>query len=452
MRSLITFCLSLFVCAGANAQIYTQDFNSGAPSDWTLNSGEIGGTTSPTGNQWLINNVYSGGISTATPNQPGGITGSPNSNYLHINCGPALSSIYGLNANFLAGAAGTLVTSMNTAISTTGYTNVNFNFWWLCEGDASSYGTVYYRTATSGSWTQITTPITNYNLTSSWTSQSIHLAAFDNQANLEFAFVFTAGASGNDPAFAVDEVTVTGTPSSSVPTPSFTLTPSPVCQDSCVTFTNTTVGAIDSFRWVVVGYPLTGNTSPYQLCIPSIIPAGTYTMRMYVFKSGAVDSTDRSLTINPAPHPVITRTGNTFSVTGTYTSYKWFNGATAITGATNSSYTTTVKGSYSVVVDSGGCKGTATYSTLSVGGVNTNAQAFWVNQASSNAISIFAAEPLDEQLSVSVFDATGRDMHSEVWQKGTIDKQIDAAFYAPGLYYIRISGHGSVSTLRWLKQ
>ncbi len=456
MRSLITFCLSLFLCAGANAQIYTQNFNTGSAADWTLMSSELGGSTSTADNQWLINSVYAAGpLGTATPSQPSGITGSPNSNYMHVNCGPTFASLYGSNCNFQAGGATTnMVSAMNTPISTLGYTGVNFNFWWLCEGNASaSYGNVYYRTSTSGSWTMITTPITNYNLTSNWTSQSIHLAAFDNQATLEFAFQFTAGATGNDPAFGVDEITVTGTPSASVPTPSFTATPNPVCQDSCITFTNTTVGAVDSIRWMIVGAPYTSTVTPaYQLCIPSIVPAGPYTMRLYVFKGGAVDSVDHTFTVNPAPHPVIIRTLNTFSVTGSYTGYQWYNGTTKITGATNSGYTTTVKGSYSVVVDSGGCKGTATFSTLAVGGVNADLQAFWIDQNGGNAIRLYAAAPLDEQLNVSVFDATGRNVLSEAWNIGATDKQIDAGFYAPGLYYIKVTGHGSSTTLRWLKQ
>ena len=92
----------------------------------------------------------------------------------------------------------------------------------------------------------------SYNLhPSGWTQQVIHLDSFDNQATLEFAFQFHhQGLTGSDPSFAVDDVMVTGTPSTvTAPVASFTSTSTTACQDGCIAFSSTSTGTIDSVRW-----------------------------------------------------------------------------------------------------------------------------------------------------------------------------------------------------------
>ena len=76
MKKLLTFLLSMSSLAAiAQTTIYSQNFNTGSASDWTMLSGALGGVILPVGNQWLINNTYTAGIAgTTTPNQPAGIT------------------------------------------------------------------------------------------------------------------------------------------------------------------------------------------------------------------------------------------------------------------------------------------------------------------------------------------------------------------------------------------
>ncbi len=462
MRTLVTFCLLLFFSLTAHAQIFwTENFESGSSMEVTTYSGTNGAWTLSTGtegadpNMWYVSCEEAGHVAgdcgSACTASPG--TGAS----LHIS--PNIGTYGDLRATYDGGPAPFDVLTDRRAESPTincaGRYNISVKFNYIENGDgANDDGLVWYYDGSA--WTMLANPPKTTNCISGqgqWATYSVSLpASANNNPNVKIGFQWVNNNDGieSDPSFAVDSLSLLTTPA---PTPTFTLTPNLVCQDSCITFTNTTVGAVDSIRWMIVGAPYTSTVAPaYQLCIPGIVPAGPHTMRLYVFKGGAVDSVDHTFTVNPAPHPVIIRTLNTFSVTGAYTGYQWYNGTTRITGATNSGYTTTVEGSYSVVVDSGGCKGTATYSTLLVGDVSNGTQAFWVDQNSGNTISLFSAEPLDEQLTVSVFDATGRNLHSEVWSKGATNKQIDAGFYSPGLYYIRITGQGSVSTLRWLKK
>ncbi len=379
---------------------------------------------------------------------------------MHIYCGPLYSGFYGSNCNYYAGGTNTYLAKMNSPVVTTGYTSVNLKFWWLCNGSSTAFGNVYYRTSTSGAWTLVTVPITNYSLSSTWNLQTIHLAAFDNQAALEFAFQFTEDMVGSDPAFGIDDISVLGTPAGAAPVASFTTSPTPatVCQDSCITFTSTSTGSIDSIRWVacVSGIPvyLLGNTTPYNLYFPSsLLPAGTYGMRLRVYGGGKVDSITKTITINPAPHPVITKTGSVLSVSTAYTAYQWSNTSGPIAGATTSSYTYPVVSTYTVIVDSGGCKGSASINiaTLGVSNVNGLEKNYWVTQSGNGTITLNASEILGDLLNINMYDATGRQILNEAWPAGTNSLQVSGLSLSPGLYIIKLSNRNTSAVLKLMK-
>ena len=455
MRKLLTLITPLFIAFAADAQttIYSQTFNSGSASEWTLNTSDLGGASAP--NRWVINNTYPGNIiaPTATPEQPSGITGGPESYYMHIrsNVGPA-------NCTFNASGTHSYFTAMNTPIVTTGYTGVNLSFWWVCNGDAVSVGEVYYRTNDTAAWTIINTTsippaaLDSYNMNTTWLQATIHLDSFDNQPFLEIGYRFRhQGAAGSDPAFGVDDIFVTGTVIP--PVASATSTGSTACQDSCITFTSTSTGVVDSVKWTSSGGIIaTPTDSATAICFPA---AGTYSVTLTAYNSGGSDSTSTVVTVNPTPMPVITQSGNTLSVTGTYTSYQWLNGATPITGATNANYTVTSAGSYAVVVDSGGCYGgaliTATYidGVQNVTGSTTN---FWLTQQGNNAIQLNESFTNTESLEVAVYDATGRKMIADMWAANTTGRELNTGELPAGLYIIRISNRNTAAVLKWMKQ
>ncbi len=194
-------CLLAFF-ATSQTTIFEDNFESGG-GNWTLNSGGFGS------NDWIVNNAYLGGFFASTPNQPGAITNSPNSNYLHIhNASLACASLSECQALFLAGSGGDKTAMMTNNISTVGMTDVTFDFYYLCGGMVgTTYGNVEYSTNNGVTWTAASP---NYAGTPTWTAQSLTNVAWDNQAQLKFRFHWFEGTSGSDPAFSVDQVLITG--------------------------------------------------------------------------------------------------------------------------------------------------------------------------------------------------------------------------------------------------
>jgi hypothetical protein len=466
LRKLFTLTMLLLAAGFSKAQtvIYTQTFNTGSASNWSLNSSDVGGVTTLVGNQWLINNIYTAPfpLGTATPNEPTGttgITGAPNSYYLHINCGPLYSSLYGSNCNFLSGSSGdTYFAKMNAPQSTTGYTGVSFSFWWLCNGSSTSVGRVYYRTSSTSAWTATTTPISTYYGSSSWAFQTITMAAFDNQPFLEFGFQFTDGTSGgSDPAFGVDDIRISGTSSTTTAAvATFTVSPNDtVCQDSCITFTSTSTGTIDSVNWLVSPGMTTApfpNVNPFHVCFTA---PGTYTVGLAIYNGGIIADTETHvIVIKNAPHPVVTKSGHTLTLTGAtgYTNIQWYNGTTQIAGATNATYTYTLSGTYSVKVDSGGCHGSSNvFNTTGITNVNGTEHTYWVS-SEGGAMILHAADPLDETLNILISDASGRTVTKDTWDQGTVRKDVSGISLPPGLYIVRIGYAGTIAVLKYMQQ
>ena len=266
--------------------------------------------------------------------------------------------MFGSNDNFQAiGLGESFFTAQNAPISTVGYTNVYFSFWWLCEGDATSMGDVYYRTSAGGSWTPITAmiPTPNFYGSSTWTRDSIHLPAFDGQAFLEFGFQFTDGSgSGLDPAFGVDDIMVTGTGGGGS-TPVVTVPPASVtiCEEVITSFTATVTGAtIYQWQRSTTGYVGTyvditagmdgGIYGSSYTTATLTITGATVAENGYAYRlvatnvTGATTSAPALLTVNPAPNAGSITGSSSICIGGT-TSL-----ADATTGGTWSSTTPSV--------------------------------------------------------------------------------------------------------------
>lgn len=228
MKKQLLIISSLFISWQVQGQtvLFTENFN-GATSAFTLNTSDQSSTTSGV-NSWIINNSYNGGsfiepclsstINIATtPAQTAGITGAPNSKYLHI-VNNAANGAGVSNANFVASDGGWFCynnennfAKMTNDISTVGYNNVSFSFYYLCTGSAASYGELYYSTNGGSTWFLHQGNLYNQN---SWTQANYTNATWDNQATLRFGFRFVNNftMSASDPPFSVDEINITGSP------------------------------------------------------------------------------------------------------------------------------------------------------------------------------------------------------------------------------------------------
>jgi hypothetical protein len=180
-------------------------------------------------------------------------------------------------------------------------------------------------------------------------------------------------------------------------------------------------------------------------------------MNIYVFGPGGEDSATQTITINPLPQPIIINTGSDILSAGSgYSVYIWSNGIppVIITGATSSTYTITTSGIYGVAVDSGGCWGYDTISAIATGikSVNTKENKFWLTSSSNNSITLHTSLQLNEELTVNIFDAAGKQILDDQWPAGTDTKQINDISVPPGSYIIKLNNRGTSEALKWTKQ
>ncbi len=220
--------LSLLPAIGQSV-LFTEDFEGTQPA-FTLNTTDMNSVAGAGGdNFWVLNNAYTGGagmmdcigfsLPFTVPNtatQPAGVS-SANGTYLHItSAGGSNSGVANCHfaaANSLCVNAANHFARMSSDVSTLGASQASFNFWWLCAGGPNSYGEVYYSTNSGSTWTLVSTPVATYRNQSTWTQQTVSLPAFAGQATLRFGFRFVnaVALSASDPAFGIDDVSITST-------------------------------------------------------------------------------------------------------------------------------------------------------------------------------------------------------------------------------------------------
>lgn len=369
MRSLaavIGLLTGLGVLSAQVTVFYQQDFNSGVPTDWSLNTGDLGSATSDLYNRWVVDGHYpagsievdicSGGffcIPTsipAVPNQPAGIVGGPQSNFLYVSYvhNPNYSGCTPPTANYLAflAADGSCTPAqhyfakMNTpATIPAGSNPVKLSFIWICEGGPQSYGEVYYST-NGTTWNILTSSrvsSTQLRGRNTWQLDTITLP-ITRPANVYIAFRFNNDVvtTAQDPSFGVDairifeEVPVTG------PTIDITsITPAQVCAGSTVSVAFNTSGTFNAGNQFTAqlsdaagsfAAPIataTGAGSPITLTVPAGTATGTYKVRV-VSTSPAVisDTVDlqvvnlSNLTCTATPNPGSPGTPVTLTISG----------------------------------------------------------------------------------------------------------------------------------------
>jgi hypothetical protein len=412
----------------AQTTIYSQNFN-GTVSDWSLNTTDAGAGTNA--NYWIVNNSYTGlpPLISNTPNQPNTINGSPQSNYLHI-VNDQFSGLGISNAVFLAPADGNVFAKMNTGISTVGFTGVSFKFWLLCNGDAletnSYFGRTYYSIDGGLNWIQNPT---TYSQISTWTQVTVTNAAFENQADLRFAFMWVQNSANEgvaaDPPFSVDDVIIEGI--GGLPAVSVTTSPvagSPFCGTKTFSLGYTSSGTFDigntftvqlsdatgSFTSpVTIG---TGSTSPIACVIPDGTVSGSgYLVRVVASAPATVGSTSAlSYFVTPTTSTTATPTNcgatpsGSVSVTATggaaATAYSWSTNPVSTTQTVSN----LSSGTYYVTVTYGtGCTVTDSATVTATG----------ITLASSTVLGQTSVNPPNGTISIGV--AGGQAPFTYLW-------------------------------------
>ena len=131
----------------AQTTIFEDNFEAGG-GNWTLNGG-FGD------NAWSVDNNYTGydGLVADTPPQPGAVTNSPYSTYMHIRNGSACSILGICNASYDTGSTSDQSATMTNNLNTLAQTDVTISFYYLCAGQTSlSYGNLEYSTNNGATW------------------------------------------------------------------------------------------------------------------------------------------------------------------------------------------------------------------------------------------------------------------------------------------------------------
>ncbi len=416
------------------------------PNVWYVSCAENGHTTGVCGTGCAAVSTTATGATLHIGGNPGGITGTGD-----------------LGASYDAGGFCGLVYCTNTdrkaispVINCTGKYTITMSFYYIEAGETTNDDASVYYSADAGlTWSLLVNPAKTLPicpLQGYWTHYSYPLpSSADNNPNVKIAFrwVNNDDGIGTDPSVAIDSISLSA--STTTTAASFTTNLSTTCQDSCIIFTNTSSGAIDSLTWSMPGVTIAhphGNIDTICFSTP-----GTHDMTLTVYHGGTAYTSIHTVTIIPTPSPAITVSGHTLSVSGAYTTYQWYNGTTPIAGATTNSYTFPGTGTYTVIVDSAGCPGFSTpyvFNPLAIEGVNKTND-YRVTFTSTNSLKLFATDILDENLNIGIYDAAGRELFTDVWNKGTEFKSINNLVLPEGIYLVRLSNLQTSVVLRFAK-
>ena len=202
-----------------------------------------------------------------------------------------------------------------------------------------------------------------------------------------------------------------------------------------------------SYNWVL---PPGWSGSSTANAISVITHSGDDSIGVVAIKSCNTDTTWLSVHVHPAPVPVITLSGVTFTTTIPFASYQWYVNGTLIPGANAQSHIATIDGTYYVTVtDTNGC--TASSDTLHV--LNTAVQTYTADSKTANVW----PNPATDKVTVSynnisngaimITDITGRILVDQPLGPQQTIQQVSLSSFTAGVYLYRVmSGAATIKT------
>lgn len=205
-------------------------------------------------------------------------------------------------------------------------------------------------------------------------------------------------------------------------------TPVTFCEGSAVAL-NANSGTGLTYLWIMDNVPTTNTSNNYVASV-----SGVYQLKTVNGFGCAGYSDTLRVTVNPVPHPVLTRAGNTLGTTQTYLSYQWFLNNSGIGGATNPTYTFTQNGAYKVrVMDSNGCEGYSEIMFIQNVGITPTALSAAIKVFPNPTTGLLHIDaPVKVKLAL-------RDVTGKVVAEAAGVKEMDITTVANGMYLLYIS-------------
>ncbi len=333
----LLFLFSLFFTSNANAQIFwTENFGIGCNQgqlvpayvgpngSWTVTLPSANGTSA---NDWFIsateagmgigncgNGCLSNGALTNRSLHIANIANSPASAFFcpSGDCGAAYDA---------GPASGAMITDKRVespTINCTGQNTITLSFAYMEGGSLpNDEVTIWYFDGVT--WSQISVPTATNNAScfgqGKWTAYSVGLpASANNNANVKIGFrwVNNDDGVGNDPSFAVDDVTLS-TGAVIAPAAAIIASTTNTCIGTPVNFTDNSSGAPTSWAWTFPSGTPASSTAQNVLGV-TWATAGTYTVTLTATNANGSSSSTVVITVNPAPNIIVSASPTTICV------------------------------------------------------------------------------------------------------------------------------------------
>jgi hypothetical protein len=471
----------------AQTTIFSENFN-GATHSFSLNTTDVSSTA--TGyNPWLVNNSYTGGSGSLTclgfpfgfnvgntTAQPAGISGSPNSNYMHITSQEAIND--GITCASYQSSDGTCFldenyfSAMTNNISTAGFNGVSFKFWWMCGGAAgTTYGEVYYSTDGGTTWILTTSP-SQYLNSPTWQQATLTDAAFDNQASIKFGFRFVniIATAGADPGFCIDDIVLespvncnTDSTFASSACDSYT-SPSGKLWTVSNTYMDTIPNAAACDSVMTISLTISESTDSsfaVSTCDSYTSPSGkiwtvSNTYRDTIPNAVSCDSVMTiNLTVN-TPDTSVTVGGFVLLSNQTGGTYQWLdcnNSNSPVAGATSQQFNVAANGNYAVAITSNGCTDTsACYNITGLGmeSLDFESSVILYPNPGKKIIYLDLSEDYSDIL-IQITNINGQVVHQKSYRHSN-KIMINIEQLAEGIYFVYLNSEKKSAIMKLIKQ
>ena len=429
----------------AQTTVWQNDFENLA--EWTLNVST--GQNGIDANLWVISDAE-GGVAAGGC----GVAGNGNKT-LHVGCQGSWCVGTGAIYNAGDGGLGFLDATTNkrayiaTDISTINSQNLSIEFDYIGIGQAGDdYGTIIYSTNGGTTWTSLQTITSTATCSSGqglWAHVSIPLpVGCENISTLRMGFdwINSNDGAGSDPSLAINNLRIT-TNIPPVPQASFNVNTNQLCQNYCITFSNTSSDATTYF-WEFGNGNSSTLENPQPLCFN--LP-GQYVITLIACNNQGCDTTTQNVTVLPSPS-----TGLEF-LNGKITSlqpnalYQWLlcPSLTIIPGATSVEYTPPINGEYAVIITlANGCSDTSDCIIIDQLGIDESHLDFSISPNPGNGRFVVSTNVA----LITATDPSGRNV--ELIREGN---SICIPERFSGLFYVSIQNNqGSTRVVSYIKE